>query len=224
LIELWFRKYILSFLVWLFYKTLSSTWRVTIGEPDSMKAALKNKEPLIFAHWHGDELALMYVIPRLRIATITSTSKDGELMNSVIHLLGGVTSRGSSTRGAIHALKGLIRLVKEQKRNSSFAVDGPKGPIYQVKPGVFELSRLMNARIYAVGVGCSKAWTFEKSWNKTFLPKPFARVHMQWLGPFGPVTRDQDPRSEELQKQLADAVHNARREALKKIAAPAPVS
>lgn len=189
-----------------------------------MKESLKKKEPLIFAHWHGDELALMYVIPRLRIATITSTSKDGELMNSVVHLLGGVTSRGSSTRGAIHALKGLIRLVKDQKRNSSFAVDGPKGPIYQVKPGIFELSRLMNAQIYAVGVGCSAAWKFEKSWNKTFLPKPFARLHMQWEGPFGPVTREQDPRSDELKKLVADALHNARREALKKIAAPGSLS
>lgn len=224
MIELWFRKYILGFIVWLFFRTLSLTWRVVVEEPESMKKSLQNKEPLIFAHWHGDEVALIYLVGRYRIATITSTSKDGEMMNTVIRLLGGVTSRGSSTRGGINALKGLIRLVRDEKRNSSFAVDGPKGPIYKVKPGVFELSRLMNSPIYTVGVSCDRAWVFEKSWNKAFLPKPFARIYMKWSGPFGPTTKDQDPRSEVLANELADALHNARSEALKKIAAPPRLS
>jgi hypothetical protein len=222
--ELWFRKYILGFIVWLFFKTLSLTWRVTIEEPETMKNSLRNREPLIFAHWHGDEVALIYLIKRYRIATIASTSKDGEMMNTVIRLLGGVTTRGSSTRGAVNALKGLVRLVRDEKRNSSFAVDGPKGPIHQVKPGVFEVSRLMNSPIYAVGVGCSRKWVFEKSWNKAYLPKPFARIHMQWLGPVGPITREQDPRSPELSQGLADALRNAQIAALKKIAAPSALS
>lgn len=220
MIERFFRKYILGFIVWLFFKSLSATWRVTIDEPESMKNSIKNREPLVFAHWHGDEVALIYMVGRYRIATITSTSKDGEMMNTVIHLLGGTTTRGSSTRGAINALKGLVRIVKDQKRNSSFAVDGPKGPIHQVKPGVFEVSRLISGPIYSVGVSCSRKWVFEKAWNKAYLPKPFARIHMQWVGPLGPITKDQDPRSPELAQQLADALRNAQTLALKKIAAP----
>lgn len=224
MIELWFRKYVLGFIVWLFFKSLSMTWRVVVDEPESMKKSLQNKEPLIFAHWHGDEVALIYLVGRYRIATITSTSKDGEMMNTVIRLLGGATTRGSSTRGAINALKGLVRLVRDEKRNSSFAVDGPKGPIYQVKPGVFEVSRLMSSPIYAVGVACDRKWVFEKAWNKAYLPKPFAKIYMQWLGPIGPVTKELDPRSKELADQLADALRNAQSEALKKIAAPSRLS
>jgi lysophospholipid acyltransferase (LPLAT)-like uncharacterized protein len=214
----------LGFIVWLFFKSLSLTWRVTVDEPESMKKFIQNKEPLIFAHWHGDEVALIYLIPRYRIATITSTSKDGEMMNTVIKLLGGATTRGSSTRGAINALKGLVRVVRDEKRNSSFAVDGPKGPIYEVKPGVFEISRLMSGPIYAVGVACDRKWIFQKAWNKAYLPKPFAKIHMQWVGPLGPITRDQDPRSEELALQLKDALRNAQSEATKKIAAPSRLS
>ncbi len=224
MIELWFRKYILSFLVWVFYRLLSASWRVRIVEPEALKLRLKNREPVIFAHWHGDELVLLSTIPGYRIATITSTSKDGELMNSVVRLQRGLTSRGSSTRGAINALKGLIRIVKEKKRNSSFAVDGPKGPLHQVKAGVFELSRLMNAPIYAAGISCSKAWVFKKSWNQTYLPKPFAKIYIEWFGPLGPVTREEDPRSASLRTELEDALRNGRLAALKKIAAPASVS
>ncbi len=200
------------------------TWKVTVEEPESMQTSLKNQEPLIFAHWHGDEVALIYLVGRYRIATITSTSKDGEMMNTVIRLLGGVTSRGSSTRGAINALKGLVRLVRDQKRNSSFAVDGPKGPLHQVKPGVFELSRLMNSPIYAVGVHCDRAWIFEKAWNKAYLPKPFAKIRMQWKGPIGPITKSIDPRSPEIAQRLEDALRQAQDEALKKIATSSGLS
>jgi len=189
-----------------------------------MKNFIRQKQPLIFGHWHGDEVALIYMVGRYRIATITSTSKDGEMMNTVIRLLGGNTSRGSSTRGAINALKGLIRIVKNEKRNSSFAVDGPKGPIYVVKPGIFEFSRLTEGPLFVVGVACDRVWRFEKSWNKAYLPKPFAKIQMQWVGPFPAITKEEDPRSEELAKQLADALRNAQSLALKKIAAPEPLS
>ena len=222
--ELWFRKYFLGFLVWVFFKTLSFTWRVEIDEPEEMKNLIREKQPLIFGHWHGDEVALIYMVGRYKIATITSTSKDGEMMNTVIHLLGGKTSRGSSTRGAINALKGLVRIVRDQKRNASFAVDGPKGPIHIIKPGIFEFSRLTHAPICVVGVACDRKWTFEKSWNKAYLPKPFAKIHMQWLGPFPAISKEVDPRGPELAQQLTDALRNAQSLALKKIATHGPLS
>ncbi len=169
------------------------------------------------AHWHGDELALVQLSPRYRLATITSTSKDGALMNTVLRLLGAKTSRGSSTRGAVQALKGLLRLAKAG-RNCSFAVDGPKGPLHKVKPGIFEVSRMLNAEIFVCGVACDRAWHFPKSWNKTYLPKPFARLAVNWVGPFSPVSRDQDPREISLAENLERELHEAKRTALKVIA------
>lgn len=221
MIGFYFRKYFLGFLVWSFFKALSSTWKVSVDETPEMKEAFKNQTPMILAHWHGDEIALICLVSRYRLATITSTSKDGEMMNTVIRLLGGRTSRGSSTRGAVNALKGLIRILKTEKRNTSFAVDGPKGPIHQVKPGVFELSRLTGSSIFCVGVACDKKWVFHKAWNKAYLPKPFAKIYIQWLGPFGPVSKEQDPRSLELAKQVQDALQNAQTMAFKKIDAAA---
>jgi lysophospholipid acyltransferase (LPLAT)-like uncharacterized protein len=57
-------------------------------------------------------------------------------------------------------------------------VDGPKGPIYEVKPGIFELARLTHSPVVAVSVAATPVWRFERSWNKAILPKPFARVVM----------------------------------------------
>lgn len=182
-----------------------------------MKTCLENHSPVVLAHWHGDEIPLISLTKRYRIATITSTSKDGEMMNTVLHLLGAKTVRGSSTRGAVNALKGLIRLAREGY-NTSFAVDGPKGPIHVVKPGVFEVSRLISSsggHIFAAGIACDRKWVFEKAWNKAYLPKPFAKIVVQWVGPFGPLSKEEDPRSPVPAQELTDALRNASALALK---------
>jgi lysophospholipid acyltransferase (LPLAT)-like uncharacterized protein len=210
------RGLVLGFFIWIIYKTLFSTWKITIEEPDSLKDRLAHKIPVIFGFFHGDELVFVGLTQRYQIAVITSTSQDGELMTTVVHLLGGKTSRGSSTRGGASALKGLLEHCKNGS-NASFAVDGPKGPIYEVKPGIFETSRIMKSEIYVGGVHCDRAWHFPKAWNKTFLPKPFANIRVVWTGPTGPLTKTDDPRSAELAKALQNQLFAARRQAAKVI-------
>lgn len=212
-----FKRYILPIIVFIFYRTLSATWRVRIIEPESLKKDLQTQNPVVLAHWHGDELALISIVKRYRIATIASQSKDGELMAKVLKWLGAKTSRGSSTRGGVQALKGLIRLVKEGA-NCSFAVDGPKGPIYKVKPGIFEVSRVIQGSIYAAGVACSNAIHFPKSWNKTYLPKPFAKIVIYWVGPMPAIDRDKDPRNPDLALELEGLLEQAKTQAVNFIA------
>lgn len=210
----------LGFLIWIFYRLLLLTWKIEVHESESMKKAMRERDPVLLAHWHGDELVLLYQIGTYRVVTIASQSKDGELMNTVLRLQGATSTRGSSTRGAVGALKGLIRVIREERRNSSFAVDGPKGPIYQVKPGIFEVSRILQAPMYPAGVSCDRAWRFEKSWNKTFLPKPFAHVVIHWGEALPPVSKDEDPRSLVLKERLENALHQSRLWAVKNLRQP----
>ncbi|MEK2689442.1 DUF374 domain-containing protein [Bdellovibrio sp. GT3] len=160
---------------------------------------------------------MLSIVKRYRIATIASQSKDGELMATVLKWMGAKTSRGSSSRGSVQALKGLLRLVKDGG-NCSFAVDGPKGPLHKVKPGVFELSRMIHGPIYAAGVYVDRAIHFPKSWNKTFLPKPFAKVVIVWSESLPPVTKEQDPRNPDLALELESLLHRTRQQAANFIA------
>jgi lysophospholipid acyltransferase (LPLAT)-like uncharacterized protein len=212
-----FREKILPWLIWAFYRLWTASWRLRIEEPPELKELIASGTPLIFAHWHGDELAITHLVTKYRIATMTSTSKDGALIDFVIRRLGGATSRGSATRGAVGALKGLVMLMRKGYR-ASMAVDGPKGPIYQVKPGVFELARLAKARVVPTGVAASSAIVFEKSWNKAHLPKPFARVAVVFGAPQPAVSKEDDVRSPELGSRLAKQLSDARHQAAKLIA------
>ncbi len=203
-----FRRYFLPWIAWYFYRAWTWTWRLQCHESDGLKAARARGESLIFSHWHGDELCILTLVTPYNIATMTSTSKDGQLIDFIIRRLSGATSRGSSTRGGVGALKGLVRLMREGYC-ASMAVDGPKGPLHQVKAGVFELSRLAGARIVPMGAASSKAIVFKKSWNKAKLPKPFARVHVHFSEPWPVISRSDDAKDIKLSQRLAADIAQA---------------
>lgn len=209
----------ISYLIYYFYRFWVSLWRVTVILDPQTEKMIENREPVILAHWHGDEYSLIHLVKKFKLATMTSTSRDGDRVDFVIRKFGGVTTRGSSTRGGISALKGLIRLSKEG-RIVSIAIDGPRGPIYQPKPGVFELSRLCKAAIIPVGVAVDRAFKFEKSWNKAYLPLPFSRVYLVFDSPIPALTSEDDPKNFQLSLRLGEQMAVARRRAANYIAAP----
>lgn len=177
------RSRILGFLAFLVYRLLSATWRYSVFEPKELRRLVLSKESFVLAHWHGDELALLYLIPRYKIATMASKSADGQIMHSFIAWMGGVTRAGSSSRAGASALIGLIRLAK-QGHPISLAVDGPKGPIHEVKPGIFELAVRAKVPIFFPSLSVDRKWHFRKSWNQAYLPKFFAKIQVTWSGPY----------------------------------------
>jgi len=206
------KQVLLGFLIWLCYRPLSLTWRFTSQEPQAMDDALRDRQPLILAHWHGDLFALAHCAKRYRLVTIASRSKDGRIMGTLLRLLGVKVTAGSSSRGAVAALKGLIRLMREGY-NCSFAVDGPRGPIYKVKPGVLETSRVLHCPIYYASVSCDRAFHWHRSWDRAYIPKPFARIDLQWRGPLPAVDHHDDPRDPQLLAHLEALMLQAKRDA-----------
>jgi len=203
-----FRRHILPRLVWLLYRVLSWTWTIQLRQSDSMRKSLGEKQPMIFAQWHGHELAIVHLVKPFRLTTMTSTSKDGQLIDYVVRKLGGATSKGSATRGGSKALRGLLKLMKAG-HSASMDVDGPRGPIYVVKGGVFSLSLLTQALIHPVGVAVDRFYCFEKSWNKAVLPKPFATISIHVGEGWTVQEKPTEARAAELSNELADQLNDA---------------
>jgi lysophospholipid acyltransferase (LPLAT)-like uncharacterized protein len=202
-----------------FYRLMYALWRIEIVEHPRVSELRHQKSPLILAHWHGDELALFHMVKSYRLATMTSKSQDGSTVDYLIRRLGGETSRGSSSRGGVSALKGLVRLLRSG-RITSIAVDGPRGPIHVPKPGVFELSKLGSAEIVPVGVQVGRAVTSSRSWNKIYLPLPFTKVCIYLGPPLRALQRNDDARDPLFTRALSDALGSAKMEAAKIFAAP----
>lgn len=96
-------------------------------------------------------------------------------MRRVLGWLGFYIVRGSSTRGGAAGLKGLIDAVNKEGWSASLAVDGPRGPIYKVKPGILKLAQETGRPLILGAAAASRRFVFKKAWNRCYLPLPFSR-------------------------------------------------
>lgn len=171
-----------SYFLYFIYRLFQWTWRIEIRENEELTKLLATNSQFVVAHWHGEELGILYLLKRYKVACMVSQSFDGELIARMIHHLGSRAVRGSSSRGAVQALKGILRLAKEGWR-PSVAVDGPRGPRHQVKRGVIEIAKVLKAPVIPINMACSHSFVFKKSWNKSELPLPFSRIVVEWGAP-----------------------------------------
>lgn len=168
-----------AWLVYLLFRVLRATWRLEEEAlPPGIAERLSQGLPVVFAHFHEDEWAMIGFYAYRRMNVMVSLSRDGGVMAAFLHRLGFGMVRGSSSRGGATALLQLIRVLKERPGGVSLAVDGPKGPRRRVKKGIFKLAQSLDAPIVAGVAVASRAIVFRKSWSKAFVPKPFSRVRL----------------------------------------------
>lgn len=148
-----------------------------IGHPD-----LDREGPVILSHWHGDDLALLPTLPHLRADILVSHSRDGSALSRAFDVLGHQAVRGSSSRGGAGGLLTMKRSL-ESGRNVAFAADGPRGPRLVAKPGPAYLAAKTGRPVAPLGAASTLAYTFKRSWNRTRLPLPGARMVIA----FGPL-------------------------------------
>jgi len=111
-------------------------------------------------------------------ALMISKSKDGEIIASIAEKTGWRTVRGSSSRDGGQALKEMIDHLKTYGF-AGHVVDGPRGPAGVVKAGVVKLARATGALVVPFYIKADRAWFFN-SWDRFLLPKPFARVTLEF--------------------------------------------
>lgn len=171
--------FLIAPLYWLLYKT----WRIReVGPSEILQKYVRNREPCLFAHWHGDELVLVGYYSFRNLAVLSSLSKDGTIMANTLSLLGYQVHRGSSSKGGA---RGLIALIKDVKQGSqaALAVDGPKGPIYEAKAGIIELGVRTGKPIIPVRARAKSAWFIPRAWNKSYIPKLFTSIEIEYGQP-----------------------------------------
>ncbi|MEP7274163.1 MAG: lysophospholipid acyltransferase family protein [Acidobacteriota bacterium] len=131
-------------------------------------------KPLVYCFWHNRIPIATHFWRRRGIIVMSSRSFDSEYIARFIQRFGYGAARGSSTRGARSALIQMIRAVRGGK-SAAFTVDGPRGPIYEAKPGAVLLAAKSGAAILPFSISLSRCWELP-SWDRIQIPKPFARA------------------------------------------------
>ncbi|MBI4521214.1 MAG: lysophospholipid acyltransferase family protein [Gemmatimonadetes bacterium] len=142
---------------------------------------------VIFALWHGRLLPLTYHHRHEGVVALVSEHADGEYITRIIENLGYDTVRGSSTRGAVPGLRGLVRAARAG-HDLAITPDGPQGPRGKVKTGALVVAQISGRPIIPVSAGCTRAW-WPGSWDRFLVPKPFSHLSILYGEPIF-VARD----------------------------------
>lgn len=159
----------------LIVKVISSTYTIRIVGTEIEKNVLKKKQVPIYASWHQRFFpGITLFAARKPIAIMISQSRDGELISKIVNRLGWRPVRGSSSRGGRDALREIKTLVHKGYKVGHI-VDGPRGPLGIVKPGLLLIAQISGAPIIPTITSAERKWVFN-SWDRFVIPKPFSRV------------------------------------------------
>jgi lysophospholipid acyltransferase (LPLAT)-like uncharacterized protein len=160
---------------------LFSTCRFEVTGREHYLRYWQRNQPVIFVLWHGRLLAGAYEQRGNGLVALISQHRDGEYIARIIERWGYRTVRGSSTRGAGRALRGLLRETRAG-RTVVLTPDGPQGPRERLKPGALLVAQLSGAPLVPAATGASRAWWVE-NWDRFQIPKPFSRVRVAYGEP-----------------------------------------
>lgn len=165
-------KWAMSFL----YLSCSKSIR---GMETFVKTATHN--PCILMLWHN-RLAMAPEIlsrnaPGFIYAAFISNSRDGEPLALVVesYAVGRVLRVPHNLRHA--ALNTMIHHLKEKREVIVITPDGPRGPKYEMKPGIVLAAQESGAYIVPFSWKASKYWQL-KTWDGMLIPKPFSHLEI----------------------------------------------
>jgi lysophospholipid acyltransferase (LPLAT)-like uncharacterized protein len=159
----------------------------------------------IAALWHNRLLLISFVLkkffPQRPGAGLISASRDGDLIADVTRRFGFDVVRGSSSRMGAAALRELSDVLAAG-RDILITPDGPRGPAYELGPGIVFLAQTTGAPVVPVNMEYSSCWRV-KSWDRFIIPKPFSKVRVI-IGPpqqIGSTSTDEEFENERVRLQ-----------------------
>lgn len=156
------------------------TCRVEINGLDNLIQTAQQKR-CILALWHN-RLAIMPETltknaPHLVYRAFVSKSHDGELLAILTHSY----QKGRTLRVPYHTRHvALGQMISQLKQGSDVMIvtpDGPRGPRYQVKPGIVLAAREAAASVVPITWSANRFWQLN-TWDRLMLPIPFSRIRV----------------------------------------------
>ena len=134
----------------------------------------------IAALWHNRLLLVSFVLkrffPQRPGAGLISASRDGDLIADVTKRFGFDVVRGSSSRMGAAALLELSQVLTSGC-DVLLTPDGPRGPAYELGPGIIFLAQKTGAPVVPINMEYSSCWRV-KSWDRFIIPRPFSKVRV----------------------------------------------
>ncbi|OGQ47801.1 MAG: hypothetical protein A2W63_03240 [Deltaproteobacteria bacterium RIFCSPLOWO2_02_44_9] len=139
----------------LLIRFLAMTMRIAYINFEKIQNDWQNGKNVIIAFWHGRLMMMPHVYRGRGISILVSQHRDGELIARTVRNFGIDSVRGSSTRGWLGGVKGLLNEIKKG-RDIAITPDGPRGPRFNVQMGIVHLAKITGLPIVPMTFGASK--------------------------------------------------------------------
>ena len=183
-----------------------------IGEPGTH--ADENPGTRVYCMWHRSLLSVAYHFRKRKIAILISPSFDGEMIAQTIWRVGYTPVRGSSSRGGAAGLLGMQSALDATDGSrcnyAAFTSDGPRGPVYRLKPGGVKLAQQVGGGVGIFYAAPDRAWEL-RSWDRFLIPKPFSTVVIGWQPPVPVLADGSDDSLKAARLVVEGALERARR-------------
>jgi hypothetical protein len=151
----WIGPVVVPFLAYRYIRLLKLTMRSERVGYGPYRKLMADGRSIIMAFWHGRLILMPVAYEGNNSTVLISRHRDGEFVARTMHRFGIKTSRGSTTRGWMEGIKGMLAAAKGGG-DLALAPDGPKGPARKAQMGVIQLARKTGMPIVPFAFGASK--------------------------------------------------------------------
>ena len=177
-IDRWPARFLIGFAYYLL-KIWGRTLRFDVDDRVAL-ATSPVRENYIGALWHNRLLVFPLILRRFfgqrHGAALISASRDGDLLADAVRRFGYDVIRGSSSRLGASAILQLAQVLASGG-DVVITPDGPRGPAYELGPGIIFLAQKSGASVLPINLEYSRCWRLG-SWDRFIVPRPFAKVRV----------------------------------------------
>jgi lysophospholipid acyltransferase (LPLAT)-like uncharacterized protein len=184
-------------------RLLFSTCKIEKHGDEHYQRLLTTGEPFIACFWHYSLTMVIHQIVGENWVAMVSASTDAEYVAGILQRMGLATVRGSRGKGGLAALKEMIGYITAQGHKAAIVADGSQGPPLKVQAGVILLASKTGIPILSFTGAADRYWAF-RSWDRTVLPKPFARLALCFDAPLTVPANLKSQELEQYRLQLED--------------------
>lgn len=197
--------------------------KTTYGQ-DIIDTFIRDKKTCIPCFWHRQIIAsALFMLDWQRlgldIGFLISPSGDGSLAARIFVKNGAKLISGSSGQTGAQTMRKLYRAVKQDGISPVATPDGPRGPVFDFKPGPILLASMTGVPILPIATASSSYWQLN-SWDKFIMPKWFSHLTLVVGEPVyidaGLSVKQLRPKCALLRDQLMLNSHRAEKLALEK--------
>jgi lysophospholipid acyltransferase (LPLAT)-like uncharacterized protein len=164
---------------------LAATWRFRQLNYEPVGAFRAQRRAAIYAFWHAQMLPFLALHRNANAAVLVSVHRDGERIAHAAARFGFRAIRGSTSRGAAGALRGLVRALQDGLE-VVVTPDGPRGPAEQFAAGTLIAAQQAGVPVVLMAAAAHRAWRLG-SWDRFMIPQPWSRITVAYSEPM-PVT------------------------------------